>query len=205
MESTGQQSSEKDLGETGEAKLNIIRTIDVEGGKDDLLKHFVYKKTEKATTKVVKKTEVKTTSLFLRYNKIAALEGFNQVLWQLLPNKWQQLVWIDLSHNRLTNISKELQALPQLKNLYLHVNFISSFKEFENLQGAKLLRTFTVHGNPIENFPEFRCLLTAILPQLQKLDSALLTKREKERAEVIKKHGGKYPVIANPAKPPEDS
>jgi hypothetical protein len=79
-ESTGQQSSEKELGETGETKLNIIRTIDVEGGKDDLLKHFVNKKAEKATTKVVKKTEVKTTSLFLRYNKIAALEGFNQVL-----------------------------------------------------------------------------------------------------------------------------
>ncbi len=86
-------------------------------------------------------------------------------------------MWIDLSHNRLTAISKELQALPQLKNLYLHVNFISSFKEFENLQAAKLLRTFTIHGNPIENFPEFRCVLTAILPQLQKLDSALLTKR----------------------------
>lgn len=67
------------------------------------------------------------------------------------------------------------------------------------------MRTFTVHGNPIENFPEFRCLLTAILPQLQKLDSALLTKREKERAEVIKKQGGKYPIITNPAKPPEDS
>lgn len=86
--------------------MNIVRTIDVEGGKDDLLKHFINKKTEKAATKVIKKTEIKTTSLFLRYNKITALEGFNEVLQQVLPNKWQQLVWVDLSHNRLTSVSK---------------------------------------------------------------------------------------------------
>lgn len=130
LESAGQQSSEKELGEAGEAKLNIVRTIDVEGGKDDLLKHFVNKKTEKAATKVLKKTEIKTSSLFLRYNKLASLEGFGEVLQQVLPGRWQQLVWVDLSHNRLAAISKELQALPQLKNLYLHVNFIASFKEF---------------------------------------------------------------------------
>lgn len=130
IETIGLQSSEKDLGENTEARLNIVRTIDVEGGKDDLLKHFVNKKTEKATTKVFKKTEVKTTSLFLRYNKLTALQGLPEVLQQILPNKWQQLVWVDLSHNRLTTVSKELQLLPHLKNLYLHVNFIFAFKEF---------------------------------------------------------------------------
>ncbi len=123
------------------------------GSKDELLKQLVSKKVEKTAVKVVKKMEIKTTSLFLRYNKLVHLNGFSEVLQQLLPNKWMQLIWIDLSHNRLTNISKEVQSLPQLKNLYLHVNFISNFKEFENLQGAKLLRTFTIHGNPIENYP----------------------------------------------------
>lgn len=57
-------------------KLNIIRTIDVEGGKDDVLKNFVSKKAEKTVTKLVKKVETKTTSLFLRYNKIINLNGF---------------------------------------------------------------------------------------------------------------------------------
>jgi hypothetical protein len=65
-----------------------------------------------------------------------------------------------------------------------------------------LLRTFTIHGNPIENYQEFRCLLTCILPQLQKLDSALLTKREKERGEILQKQNAKYPLIANAQKPP---
>ena len=47
--------------------------------------------------------------------------------------------------------------------------------------------------------------MTCILPYLQKIDSALLTKREKERGEVLRKQGGKYPVIQNPQKPPEES
>ena len=54
-----------------------------------------------------------------------------EIVQQVLPgNKWEQLIWVDLSHNRLTNVSKKLQCLPQLKNLYLHVNFIKDFKEF---------------------------------------------------------------------------
>ena len=54
-----------------------------------------------------------------------------EIVQQVLPgNKWEQLIWVDLSHNRLTNVSKELQCLPQLENLYLHVNFIKDFKEF---------------------------------------------------------------------------
>jgi hypothetical protein len=69
-----QQTSEKEIGESsGETKLNIIRTIEVEDSKNDLVKQFVAKKTEKAPVKVVKKTEVKTTSLFLRYNKLVSL------------------------------------------------------------------------------------------------------------------------------------
>jgi len=75
--------------------------------------------------------EQRTTSLFLRYNKLRELTGFTEIIQQLLPNKkWEQLIWVDLSHNRLTTISKELCSLPQLKNLYLHVNFIGQFKEF---------------------------------------------------------------------------
>jgi hypothetical protein len=67
------QTSEKEIGEsTGETKLNIIRTIEVEDNKNDLVKQLVAKKTEKTPIKVVKKTEVKTTSLFLRYNKLVS-------------------------------------------------------------------------------------------------------------------------------------
>jgi len=58
-------------------------------------------------TKIVKKTEIRTTSLFLKYNKIGSLNGFYEIVQKVLPNnRWEQLVWIDLSHNRLTEIGK---------------------------------------------------------------------------------------------------
>ena len=43
-----------------------------------------------------------------------------------------------------------------------------------------------------------------MLPQVQKIDSALLTKRERERALILGKQG-KYPLIVNPQKAPEES
>jgi hypothetical protein len=77
-EAVGQHISEKELAEgTADTKLNIIRTIDVESGKEDMLKHLVNKKTEKVPIKVLKKISAKTTSMFLRYNKFVSLDGFS--------------------------------------------------------------------------------------------------------------------------------
>ena len=45
----------------------------MEGGKEELLQQLVNKKTEKTAVKALKKLEVKTTALFLRYNKLASL------------------------------------------------------------------------------------------------------------------------------------
>lgn len=42
-----------------------------------MLKHLVNKKTEKAPTKILKKTLIKTTTLFLRYNKFLSIDGFS--------------------------------------------------------------------------------------------------------------------------------
>lgn len=95
------------------------------------MKQIVTKKVEKTPQKAVFKTNFKTTSLFLRYNKIRNIDNLLEITQHLLPSpQWEQLVWIDLSHNRLVNIAKQFQSFPQLKNLYLHVNFIYSFKEF---------------------------------------------------------------------------
>lgn len=71
----------------GETKLNIVRTIDVDETKGDSKKQMVHKKTEKLITKSIKKTELKTTSLFLRYNKITTLDGFQEIISEVIPNK----------------------------------------------------------------------------------------------------------------------
>jgi Leucine-rich repeat (LRR) protein len=37
------------------------------------------------------------------------------------------LMWVDLSHNRIVELSADLGNLKNLKTLYLHVNHISNF------------------------------------------------------------------------------
>ena len=87
----------------------------------------------------------------------------------------------------------------------MHANFIWSFDELAKLTGAKNLRTLTIHANPVEEYGEFRIIICNMLPSLKKIDSTLLTKRETERAGVLKKSLKKFPVIKNPRKPPEES
>lgn len=41
-----------------------------------MVKQFINKKTDKVATKIVQKAEFKTTSLFLRYNKLKNTERF---------------------------------------------------------------------------------------------------------------------------------
>lgn len=53
-----------------------MRTIDLDEGKSDLVKQLVNNKADKVASKVVQKAEFKTTSLFLRYNKLRTTEGF---------------------------------------------------------------------------------------------------------------------------------
>ena len=54
-----------------------------------------------------KKPDVRTTSFFLKYNKLVSLDGWLETVETLLPGrKWEALVWVDLSHNRLTSIGK---------------------------------------------------------------------------------------------------
>ena len=81
--------------------------------------------------KVPKKQELITTNLFLRYNKFNSIDGFLDIVKELLSgSSWNQIMWIDLSNNRLTNIHPDIKVFPQLKTLYLHCNFIHQFKDF---------------------------------------------------------------------------
>lgn len=96
---------------------------------------------------------------------------------KIFPNYLTNLIWIDLSHNRLVSLVDDFSMFPQLKNLYLHVNFIYDFKQIEKLLAVSKLKSLTIHANPLENYSEFRVLIGTIIPQLQKIDSTLLTKR----------------------------
>jgi Leucine-rich repeat (LRR) protein len=58
-------------------------------------------------------------------------------------------MWVDLSHNRIAELTTDLGELENLKTLYLHVNYISDFGELEKLKKATLLRILTIHANPL--------------------------------------------------------
>jgi len=66
------------------------------------------------------------------------------------------------------------------------------------------LRSLTIHANPIEKIPNFRLYIIGILPFLQKLDTVLITKKERDNARVWISTfmNTKLPEIKDPEKPP---
>ncbi len=91
------------------------------------------KKSEKKEKKPRKVVEAQTTSLFLRYNRLKFLEGLYETVELIFP-EINNLQWIDLSNNRLTTLVEDFSLFSNLRNLYLHVNYIANFAEFEQLQ-----------------------------------------------------------------------
>jgi len=157
----------------------------------------------------VKQTQIKkaktkkiTTSLVLRNNKIASLDGLENVLREVMyhPSK---LVWMDLSHNRLESISKEIQTYTNLQSLYLHCNYIHNFKELVVLQKLNL-RALTLYGNQIENIKGYRLYVIGILAQAKRLDSVLITRLERDNATVWYHQFGhkRLPRVTDPVKAP---
>lgn len=66
------------------------------------------------------------------------------------------------------------------------------------------MRTLTIHGNPVETISNFRLYIIGILPNLKRLDSVLISKKEKDNCSVwINTFKNKSPpAIKNPTKPP---
>ena len=85
----------------------------------------------------------------------------------------------------MSSVSEELNAFRNLKTLYLHANYIPSIKEFTNLKELTQLRNLTVHGNPLVRIPNFRLYFIVIFPNLKKLDTVLVSKKERDNARVL--------------------
>ncbi len=73
------------------------------------------------------------------------------VVEKVFPNI-NNLIWIDLSFNRLVQLTEDFQIFPHLKNVYLHSNYIYDFKEIEKLAPVKQLKSITIHANPLEKY-----------------------------------------------------
>lgn len=103
------------------------------------------------------------------------------------------LQWIDLSHNYLQKLDYDFVDFPNLKTLYLHCNYLYSFDELLKISALKELKNFTIHGNSITAVSNFRLLVISILPQLKKLDSVLISKKERDNATFIRSQTKRFP------------
>lgn len=59
-----------------------------------------------------------------------------------------------------------------------------------------------IHGNPLTEIPNFRSYLISIMPNLKKIDSVLVSKKEIDNATFLRTQIKKFPLPKNPAKPP---
>lgn len=84
------------------------------------------------------------------------MDGIYGVIDKVMFNSVQHLQWLDLQHNYLVTLSDELVKFPNLKSVYLHCNYIWDMKEFTKITNLPVLRSLTVHGNPIDKIPNFR-------------------------------------------------
>lgn len=128
----------------------------------------------------------------LGYNKIRSVQEFPSVIKSVM-NNWDQLQWVDLSHNYLMKLDYDFSDFPNLKTLYLHCNFIYLFDDLTQLSGLKELKNFTIHGNSLTSVNNFRLIVISILPQLKKLDSVLISKKERDNANFIRSQFKKFP------------
>ena len=68
----------------------------------------------------------------------------------------EDIAWLDLSFNDITEVSDDILQFQALKMLYLHGNKINRFADISKLKQLPNLYSLTLHGNPIENQPHYR-------------------------------------------------
>eukprot|EP00825_Cyclidium_porcatum_P042223 TRINITY_DN5736_c0_g1_i4.p1 TRINITY_DN5736_c0_g1~~TRINITY_DN5736_c0_g1_i4.p1 ORF type:complete len:336 (-),score=86.95 TRINITY_DN5736_c0_g1_i4:246-1253(-) len=144
------------------------------------------------------------TSLILSYNQIRSLDNFPVHIGAVMTN-FEQLQWLDLSHNYLVALNYDFKELTQLKSLYLHCNYIKDISELLKLQHLPLI-SLTIHGNPIDTIPGFRLYIVQILPQLKRIDSVLISNKERDNSGFLVGSGRKLPKPLEKAQePPEEN
>ena len=132
----------------------------------------------------------------LGYNQLRDLETLVSFTMQLsLPNLGQ-IQWLDLQHNYLSHVPSCLKQFTNLNLLYLQGNYIADLNNFLHLTSLDNLRNITIHSNPLVRIPNFRFYVISILPQLKKIDSVLITIKDRIDVSVLIKPSstGKLPV-----------
>jgi len=76
-----------------------------------------------------------------------------------------------------------IASFPNLKSLTLHANNISKITDLKKVAEHCQLKTFTYHGNPIEQKKHVRNYVIYSMPSLEKLNCSAVTKQDRVNAE----------------------
>ena len=88
-----------------------------------------------------------------------------------------RLLWLDLSFNKLKNISIQLLTdCVGLTTLYLHANEISKLSQVKKLSVLTSLKSLTLYGNPVEEHKHYKKYILYNNTHLQQFDSSTVTK-----------------------------
>ena len=135
----------------------------------------------------VKRNKSRSKCLRLNNNSLITVDGLPDILSSLFLQPLY-LSWLDLSFNRLAEISAIFCDLPYLQILYLHGNCIKVLSQVENLRPVTQLKKLTLHGNPIENVKNYRNTVLTIIPSLNEFDFSCVVKSDRDSAEVWRKN-----------------
>ncbi|KAL4463942.1 hypothetical protein ABPG74_005879 [Tetrahymena malaccensis] len=154
--------------------------------------------------KALKKVSIQCRSLILGYNKIRSIDKFFPIIDSIMFD-CVNLGFLDLSHNYLQALQYDFSHFPNLKILYLHCNYIKDLREIQKIRSP--LISLTIHGNPVESIPGFRQFIIAIIPTLKNLDTAPISKKERDVLDTnIKKLLNRIPPpVQKAAEPPQES
>ncbi|KAG5900350.1 hypothetical protein JTB14_033801 [Gonioctena quinquepunctata] len=119
-----------------------------------------------------------TRSILFNNNKLVNYRHIDELIESVLEFP-DQLGWIDLSFNRLTQLDECILKFKNLKIIYFHGNCITDLEEVYKLRALKQLRSITFHGNPIANESKYRSYIVAVLPQIANLDFKPVVRSEK--------------------------
>uniref|UniRef100_A0A803TXA9 Leucine-rich repeat-containing protein 51 n=1 Tax=Anolis carolinensis TaxID=28377 RepID=A0A803TXA9_ANOCA len=161
-------------------------------GRDDLLTEE-----PRPGLKTIKQSEsgrLLTQAVWLNNNTLNELTDFPEILGKLLEYP-EDIYWIDLSFNDLSNIDPVLTTYYNLHNLNLHGNSIQSLSEVDKLAVLPHLRSLTLHGNPIEEEKGYRSYVVSTLPNLKSFDFSGVTKQDRSTANVWRRMNIKPKVV----------
>ncbi len=138
---------------------------------------------EGTDTKSKMKIRLIVKSVRLNNNQLKSTEGLQGVLAPAIDSL-EGMGWIDLAFNKLTHIVIQdfMPAFQNLSVLNLDNNDIHKLTEINKLAQFPNLTSLTLHSNPVALSSNYRAYVISSLPQLKKLDSSIVTPKERERA-----------------------